>query len=73
MLKTFSQLKITYKFKPRVDNFVFKLHYKATNLLFFLCALLTTLYDVVGQYLCELNYICAEMYIGLSIFFQINF
>ncbi|KAF2358629.1 Innexin, partial [Trinorchestia longiramus] len=49
MWKTFSVLKVKGVFKPRVDNLVFRLHYRYTFILFMGGAILSTLYDFVGE------------------------
>ncbi|XP_018021821.1 innexin inx2 [Hyalella azteca] len=49
MWKAFSALKIKGEFKPRVDNLVFRLHYRYTFILFMAGAILSTLYDFVGE------------------------
>lgn len=56
MWKAFSALKVKGEFKPRVDNVVFRLHYRYTFILFMMGATLSTLYDVVGdQIMCMID------------------
>ncbi|KAK7079093.1 hypothetical protein SK128_007328 [Halocaridina rubra] len=49
VFKAFSSLKIKVVIKPVVDNLVFRLHYKFTYAMFMVFALLTTLYDAIGN------------------------
>ena len=46
----FSDFNLKVKYKPNVDNFVFRLHYRFTYAAFMACVVLTTLYDVVGKF-----------------------
>ncbi|XP_068235264.1 innexin inx2-like [Palaemon carinicauda] len=46
---TLSSIKLKVDLRPKVDSFVFLLHYRYTNLIFMVSALLSTLYDAVGK------------------------
>ncbi|KAF2358625.1 Innexin [Trinorchestia longiramus] len=37
------------EYKPRADNLVFRLHYRFTFMVFMVAAMLSTLYDVIGE------------------------
>ena len=45
----FADFNLKVKFKPEIDNFVFRLHYRFTYVFFMASVVLTTLYDVVGK------------------------
>lgn len=49
LYKALSTVKLKVEFKPVVDNFVFRLHYKYTYTIFMVCVVLTTVYDIVGK------------------------
>ncbi|XP_076062713.1 innexin inx2-like [Oratosquilla oratoria] len=49
MNKAFSQLNLKVSLTPKVDNLVFRLHYKYTYRIFMASVILSTIYDVVGD------------------------
>lgn len=46
--KAISKIKVKVDLKPKVDNLVFRLHYRYTYIIYMVSMLLTTLYDAIG-------------------------
>ena len=60
----FSKLKdckVKYEHKPRVDNLIFRLHYRYTVAFFLVAAVLTTLTELFGTYKSNTKYLIFEL------------
>lgn len=49
VFRALSKVKIKVDLKPKVDSFVFRLHYRYTYAIFMVSMLLATLYDAIGK------------------------